>query len=169
MSPITHALIDYWQRLPAHPVARRRASLDEVLAGVRAGELEPGALVPYALADVDEEVVFAATREYLDAREGTGAGGEQLADALEWIRRGLALNRGAVFAALLSLGEPEVNASLARLRLTLEAPEVEVVCRWAAVRGCAVKRDFLRGWLELLAGAPREREQAYLAAALTAD
>ena len=169
MSPITHALIDYWQRLPADPVARRRASLEAVLAGVRSGELEPGALVPYALADVDEEVVLAATREYLAAAGGTTAGAPALADALEWVRRGLALNRGAVFAALLGLATPEVNASLARLRLTLEAPEVEVVCRRATVRGCAVTRDFLRGWQELLAGGAREREQSYLAAALAAD
>lgn len=169
MSPITHALIDYWQRLPADPVARRRASLGGVLAGVRAGELEPGALVPYALADVDEEVVLAATLEYLDAQRGAGAGDAARADALEWVRRGLALNRGAVFAALLSLGDPEVNVALARLRLALEAPEVEVVCRRAAVRGCAPTRDFLRGWLELLAGGPRELEQVYLAVALSTD
>jgi len=140
-----------------------------VVARVREGKGGPEALVPFALADVDTEVVLTATRAYVDSRGGQLSREAALADVLEWIRRGLALNRGAVFAALLSLGDPAVNESLARLRLGLPAEEVATVCGFAAATPCSATREFLRSWLELLGAAGPAPERAHLSRALVLD
>jgi hypothetical protein len=169
MSPLTEALIDYWQALPVQSAALRQLRLEKAGARVREGALGPEALVPFALADVDAEVVVEATLGYLGAAHvGTGRKAA-VAEALEWIRRGLALNRGAVFAALLSLGDEAVNESLAGLRLGLSAVEVGTVCRLAAVRQCAATREFLRSWLELLGAEGLAPEHAHLSRALALD
>lgn len=151
MSPVTPALIDYWQRLPAHSAAVRHQRLEEVLRRVERGELGPRALLPFALADVDEDLVHAATLGYL--RQSGEAREAAVADALEWIRRGLALDRGAVFAALLGLGDESVDAALAGLRLSLDPHEAERVFRRVARRACGRTRAFLQAWRELLAEA----------------
>jgi hypothetical protein len=151
MSSITNALIDYWQRLPVLPVEERRKHLEGTRQRVRTGATAVTALLPFALADVDEHIVCTATTAYVQA-DGLANGGRDtaLADALEWIRRGLALNRGAVFAALLALGNEQVNGSLASLRLTLATHEKDAVFRRAAHRHCPRTRDFLRDWRDLL-------------------
>jgi hypothetical protein len=150
MSPVTHELIDYWQRLPAHSTAVRRQRLEEVLRRVERGELGARALLPFALADVDEDLVHEATLGYV--RHSGEARADALADALEWIRRGLAINRSAVFAALLGLGDESVDAALAGLCLSLEAREAERVFQRAGRRASARTRAFLQAWRELLAG-----------------
>jgi hypothetical protein len=168
MSPLTEALIDYWQALPAQPAALRQLRLEEAGARVRAGSLGREALVPFALADVETEVVVQATRGYVGAHEGA-VREAAVAEALEWIRRGLALNRGAVFAALLSLGDKAVNESLAGLRLGLQVEEVATVCRLAAATPCSATRAFLRSWLELLGAEGPAPERAHLSRALALD
>jgi hypothetical protein len=169
MSPMTEALIDYWQFLPAQSAALRQTRLEEVVARVRESKHGPAALVPFALADVDAEVVLAATRAYVESQGGHLTREAAVADALEWIRRSLALNRGAVFAALLSLGDPSVNESLARLRLVLQADEVETVCQSATATRCSATRRFLRSWLELLGPDGPAPECAHLSRALALD
>jgi hypothetical protein len=169
MSPMTEALIDYWQALPAQSAALRQVRLEAAGARVRAGALGPEALVPFALADVDAEVVVEATLRYVGAAQGGTVREAAVADALEWIRRSLALNRGAVFAALLSLGDKAVNESLAGLRLGLHAEEVATVCRFAAATQYAATRQFLRGWLELLGAEGPAPERAHLSRALALD
>jgi hypothetical protein len=169
MSPMTEALIDYWQVLPAQSAALRQTRLEEVVARVREGKRGPETLVPFALADVDTDVVLAATRAYIDSQDGHRAREAAVADALEWIRRSLALNRGAVFAALLSLGDPAVNGSLAGLRLVLQADEVERVCRFVTATRCSATRGFLRSWLELLGPDGPAPERAHLSLALALD
>jgi hypothetical protein len=157
MSSITNALIDYWQRLPALPVEERRAHFEGTRQRVRTGRTAVTALLPFALADVDEHIVGTATTDYV--RGGTPEGddrGTALGDALEWIRRGLALNRSAVFVALLALGDESVNESLASLRLTLAAHETHAVFRRAADRHCPRTRTFLREWSELLGDGPAD-------------
>jgi hypothetical protein len=150
MNSITPALIDYWQKLPARSATSRREHLEETRSGVASGERSAGSLVPFALADHDEDVVFAATSAYVgvvrDALERNSAAHE----ATEWVRRGLAINRGAVFAALLSLGDDGINERLLPLRLTLSADDVATVCRRAARRPCERSRAFLHEWHELL-------------------
>lgn len=167
MIALTTALIDYWHRLPASAVHERRLCLEHARRRVKARELAPCALVPYALADHDEEVVYAATRDFVDAGEDGSA--TRIDDSLQWIRRHLALNRGAVFAALLSLGDEGVNEQLAGLRLTLGADEVATVCRNVAPRRCERTSAFLAHWLDLLSGGSASREGELIAAALGGD
>ena len=151
MSPMTSALISYWHRLPAESPVARRKTLDAIRERVRAG-LEPrSALVPFALGDVDDGIVVAATHAYVAAGPGP-ADADALNEATEWVRRGLALNRGAVFGALLALEDGRIVDRLAALRLVLSAAEVETVGRAIGpVRGAATVA-FLRDWADLVAG-----------------
>lgn len=167
MNTLTHALIDYWHWLPATPASARCRALERACQHVRDGTLAPEALVPYALADSDDDVVHAAVSCYLDSsRPQDNLLSPALDDALEWIRRHLALNRAAVFAALLGRGDPALNERLSSLRLTLSAEEVATVAERAARRPCTHSRQFLRDWLELLSGERARPEREHLAAAL---
>jgi hypothetical protein len=165
MSPNTPVLIDYWKRLPTTSVDERRTALDRLCGQEPGGGFNRPALLPYALADDDETVVHRATLAYVAPR-GVVRNIDRAAvdDALEWIRRRLALNRGAVFAALLALDDEDVTAALAGLRLSLDAHEAATVFRRGARTGCPRARDFLEGWQEL-AGLPRTQPSGALAAA----
>jgi hypothetical protein len=151
MRSITPVLIDYWHRLPASPVHQRRHNAHESCNRVREGSLPVEALLPFVLGDPDEDVVFAATSAYVGApRDGAAARRSPMDDAIDWIRRGLALNRGAVFAALLAAGDPRINARLLPLRLTLGHEDVTVVRRRVDQDARRPTRKFLREWTELL-------------------
>lgn len=168
MSPLTTALISYWHRLPSESPAARRKALDTTRERIRAGLESPAALVPFALGDVDDAIVITATRDYVAAAVGTRtAADEAIGEVTDWVRRGLALNRGAVFGALLALGEERIERRLAGLRLTLSASEVEAACR---AIGPATGRvaAFVREWLELLAEGAPQRECRALAGSLDA-
>ncbi len=170
MNTITPVLIDYWHRLPGIPLDVRRRSLDEARARVRAGREHPASLVTFALGDIDEQVVFDATIAYVSAgAKGAHIHEPALGDAIEWVRRSLALNRAAVFAALLSLADPALNERLAPHRLTLTSDEIAIVCRRASGDGRKATREFLRNWIELLAGEEAvPPEAALISAALAA-
>ena len=130
MSPMTSALISYWHRLPGESPVARRKTLDAIRERVRAG-LEPrSALVPFALGDVDDGIVVAATQAYVAAGVApSDADADAAHEATEWVRRGLALNRGAVFGALLALEDEPIVEQLAALRLALSVAEVEALVR----------------------------------------
>jgi hypothetical protein len=168
MNSITPALIDYLQKLPTCPAASRRQGLEEARRRVRAGECNADSLVPYALADHDEDVVIAATSAYVgvvrEAREREAAAQA----ATEWIRRGLALNRGAVFSALLALGDEGINQRLIPLRLALTADDVATVCRRASHEPCSRSLAFLREWHELLGEGALDPERRHLSGVLVA-
>ncbi len=166
MNSMTPALIDYWQKLPTRSIAARRRSLEDARRRVHEGERGADALVPYALADHDEEVVFAATAAYVGVVRDAVARSAAAYDASEWVRRGLAINRGAVFAALLTLGDERINERLLPLRLALSVEEVAIVCRRATRRPCERSRAFLHEWHELLSGESTKRERAHVAATL---
>ena len=115
MSPLTHALISYWHRLPTESPAARRKALDDTRERIRAGLETAAALVPFALGDVDDASSPRPRAQYVAAtrrREGVEADGT-IAEATEWVRRGLALNRGAVFGALLALEDERIETRLA--------------------------------------------------------
>jgi hypothetical protein len=157
MRSITPVLIDYWHRLPSSPVHQRRHNAHESCNRVREGRLPVDALLPYVLGDPDEDVVFAATSAYVGApRDGAAARRLSIDDAIEWVRRGLALNRGAVFAALLAAGDPRINARLQPLRLTLGEEDVSTVCRRVDHDARRPTRKFLREWTELLRAADQD-------------
>jgi len=157
MRSITPVLIDYWHRLPSSPVHQRRHHAHESCNRVREGRLPVEALLPFVLGDPDEDVVFAATSAYVGApRDGAAARRLSIDDAIEWVRRGLALNRGAVFAALLAAGDPRINARLLPLRLTLGQDDVSTVCRRVDHDTRRPTRKFLRDWTELLGEVDQE-------------
>jgi hypothetical protein len=167
MSPMTPALILYWHRLPAEsPVARRKA-LEAIRERVRTG-LEPrSALMPFAIGDVDDGIVAAATQAYVTASVRSDDT-EAACEATEWVRRGLALNRGAVFGALLALDEGQVLDQLAGLRLVLSAAEVEAACRVLGAGPGPRATRFLRDWRDLVADGPLAREHRVLSVLLDA-
>jgi hypothetical protein len=95
--------------------------------------------------------VYEAVQSYLDsARPADDGWRPEIEDAVEWVRRSLALNRGAVFAALLLRGDDRINEKLLPLRLTLSADDVATVCRRAACEPCERSRAFLREWHDLV-------------------
>lgn len=166
MNSITPELIDYLRKLPTRPTASRRQMLEETRRRVTCGERDAQALVPFALADDDDEIVFAATSAYVGVVRDAGERDAAAHDATEWIRRGLAINRGAVFAALLVLGDDGINQRLLPLRLALPAADVATVCRRAARRSCERSRAFLHEWHELLFGQAKAPEREHVAASL---
>jgi hypothetical protein len=154
MSPMTSALISYWHRLPAESPAVRRFNLAALCDDVRAGRRPPDALVTAILCDTDDEIVHVATRDYLEGPAGTPAAHRTAATeaAVEWVRRGLALNRGAVFAALLGTCDAAVHERIAAQRLSLSAEEVAVVCRQVPPAPAKPILVFLREWADLVEG-----------------
>jgi hypothetical protein len=156
---MTLALISYWQRLPSESPARRRKALATTIHHVRTGQEERAALVPYALGDVDDGIVADATRAYVGADvdvSGTlePARAASIGEVTDWIRRGLAFNRGAIFGTLLSLEDEAINARLAALRLTLAAAEVETACRTLGPSPGPRAHAFLQDWIDLVADGP---------------
>jgi hypothetical protein len=169
MSPLTPALLSYWQRLPAEPVVTRRNSLDATRERVRCGREPAAALVPIALGDVDEGIVAAATHAYVTAAMAPTSDVDPvdpIAEVVEWIRRGLALNRGAAFGALLALDDERAVERLAALRLLLSPIEVEVACRVLGSSPGPIALHFLRDWAELVADGPLQRERLALHAVI---
>jgi hypothetical protein len=171
MSPVSNVLIGYWQRLPTEPCAIRRANLAAACRDVRSGALTNAALTVFALGDVDDEVVLAATRAYVECATSRTAGGRAAAvdDVLEWIRRGLALNGGAIFSALLDLGDPVIQERLAALRLGLRTQDLETVCRRFKSDPTAAVEGFLEDWRQLVdasADLHLRRQHAILSIAL---
>lgn len=168
---LTTALMQYWQALTIHDAPTRRDWLAATHASVRRGATSPRAFVVFVLGDVDEDIVLDAVTEFvgthpvsIERRQAA------VAQAIDWIRRGLALNRSAVFSALMALGDPNVDESLAGLRLILSNDEVEAVCRRAMRHRSGATRVFLAEWLELLdaAAQPDAQARALLAGALAA-
>jgi len=168
MSPMTPALINYWHRLPAESPSVRRELLQTTRDRVCAGMEPAAALVPFALGDIDAGIVAEATRAWIAAAADAPGRSNAVAEAAEWIRRGLALNRGAVFGALLALGDAEALERLGGLRLSLSAAEVEVACDIAGTAGNARARAFVVAWIKLLDEGPTERERRALTALLDA-
>lgn len=167
MLTVTNALIEYWRRLPAESPAARRRCLDAAIERIRGGAARRDALLPFALGDVEDGIVAAATREYLrTAGAATRDRHAALLDAIEWIRRSLALNRGAVFAELLSLEDESILARLAPLRLGLSTREVEAACRNLVPRPDSLAAEFLSDWLGLLDGSGSQAERRMVCAVL---
>jgi hypothetical protein len=148
--PLSVQLIDYWREQLARPVAARRRDLDVVLARIRSGAAAAPALLPFALGDTDREVVFRATVGYVggpSAHDATSPAAAE--DAVEWVRRGLALNRAAVFAALLSLGDERVIEQLRPLRLVLSDAEIDAVRTGLDADLPVPTQEFMHSWNEL--------------------
>lgn len=168
---LTRQLVVYWREVAQHDTATRLRRLAATCDAVRSGAASPRVLRVPALGDPAEPIVIAAVTEYV----GTFPVSVErhravVAEATDWIRRGLALHRAAVFAALLALGDEQVNEGLAGLRLGLTQAELECVCRGATARPSRATCAFLAEWLAVLEAAerPDDAARACVAAALAA-
>jgi hypothetical protein len=120
---------------------------------------------------VDDEVVVTATHAYVECAAPLTAAERAAAidDVLEWIRRGLALNGGAIFSALLELDDPAIVERLAALRLGLRTQDLETVCRRFKSEPTAAVEGFLEDWAQLVdasADLHLRRQHAILSIAL---
>jgi hypothetical protein len=144
---VTAALMRYWQELRLASVTQRRWVAAELRAAVRRGETTSRAWLAIAVGEMDPELVREAVLGYLG---GTLVSIERreiaVGDALDWIRRSLALNRVAVFVALLQLGDVTFNERLAGLRGRLNGAEAAAV--WCAFADCdgTPSGDFIAEW-----------------------
>lgn len=148
---VTAALMRYWQELRLTSPTQRRRVAAELRAAVRRGETTARAWLPIALGETDPELVGEAVLGYLG---GTPVSIERrelaTGDALDWVRRRLALNPVAVFVALLRLGDAAIDERLAGLRGRLD--EVEAAAVWSEFADCdgTSCRDFIADWRDLV-------------------
>jgi hypothetical protein len=144
---VTAALMRYWQELRLASVTQRRWVVAELRAAVRRGETTSRSWLPVAVGETDPGLVRDAVLGYLGGapvsieRRDLAVG-----DVLDWIRRGLALNRVAVFVTLLQLGDVTINERLAGLRGRLNGAEAAAV--WCAFAECdsSPSGDFIADW-----------------------
>jgi hypothetical protein len=158
--PLGRALVSYWSVLGSSAATTRLRFLHGIRESVRQGRWPARVFAVAALGDADGEIVFSATLDYvalgpvpLERRDAA------VLDVLEWIRRRLPLNVPATFAALLSLGDAEVDERLLALRLGLPDEEFRCVAQILAVRGIRHAQGFLDDWEQLL-GRPRRLIEA---------
>ena len=143
-------LLDYWRRTLPLPVAARRRALDAVYLRARRDAAVAADLVSFALGDPDEEIVYRATLAYVEcARRAGPRSATPVRGAIEWVARGLALNRAAVFAALASLDDESVLEMLRPFRLVLDEAECAAVHRRLKFHPAGATREFLLAWAEL--------------------
>jgi hypothetical protein len=143
----TTALMLYWRDLRSTGAAERRWIIEELRVAVRRGETTARAWLPVALGETDPTLVREAVVGYLGGAPVSVERRERAAgDTLDWIRRGLALNRAAVFVALLQLEDGAINDRLAGLRGRLTATETATV--WTAFDADAAtpSSDFIAEW-----------------------
>jgi len=147
--PMTSVLVAYWMYLARSTAAERASLLEELRKLVRAGETTPRAWAAVALGDCEFSIVRDAVSGYL----GGGVASIErraraAAEAIDWIRRGLSLNRAAVFTALLELGDEDTNEQLAGLRTRLADEEAIAVWQACAHVESEATRVFIAEWRE---------------------
>jgi hypothetical protein len=144
---VTRASISCWRWLACRPVTARHALQQAVREAVATGRTTARAWLPLAVAETDPQLLRAAIAGYLGAApRSADQRGQALDDVFEWFRRGLTLDRVAVFEALLELREPAVNQRLAVLRGRLTDDERERVRREFVHAADATTREFLDEW-----------------------
>ena len=148
---LSSVLMQYWHERPRRTPAARMASLATVRARVRAGELPRRALAPFALGDDSAAIVASAVDEYVGGGPVSLERRALLLDeAYAWIRRGLALNRAAVFVSLLALPDEALEQRLRGLRLSLDIETVARVQRELRGEPAGAAARFFIDWQELL-------------------
>lgn len=143
----TRAVLTGWQWLRGRSIAERRALHAHLGEAVARGQTTSRAWLPIALAETDPALLRAAVTGYVGfAPRSVDARAQALDDVIEWFRRGLTLDRVAVFDALLALRDPEVNTRLALLRGRLTDAERDRVRREFAAATDAPTREFFAEW-----------------------
>ena len=137
----------YWRELLATSATERRWVVEELRVAVRRGETTARAWLPVALGETDPTLVRDAVLGYLGGTPVSVERRERATDdTLDWIRRGLALNRVAVFVALLQLEDGAINERLSGLRGRLTATEVAAVWSEFDAGAGSPSGDFIAEW-----------------------
>jgi hypothetical protein len=151
-SPLSRLLETYWRALPAITSEERLQLVQRLGDAARHAPQDRRCVAVPLLGDPDDAVVFAATLAYasrgplpLERRRLV------LEQVLDWIRRGLALRRSAVFAALLSLRDAQIDDLLRPLRLRLSIEEFHAVGTTLRTQSEGAGQEFLAEWAAMLA------------------
>ena len=151
-SPLSRLLETYWRALPAITSEERLQLVQRLGDATRHAQQDRHCVAVPLLGDPDDAVVFAATLAYasrgplpIERRRLV------LEQVLDWIRRGLAVRRSAVFAALLSLRDTQIEDFLRPLRLRLSVEEFHAVVATLRARSEGAGQEFLDEWAALLA------------------
>lgn len=130
---IGEALASYWPLVALTDSASRARVLRGLHDEIADGRTTARACVPVALGDPDFEVARDATLVYVGGWPASVDRRSHVVDeVLDWIVRGLALNRAALACALLERADATCVQRLGCLRGRLEAREADVV--FAALR-----------------------------------
>jgi hypothetical protein len=144
-----------WQWLAQRSVVEREALQGKLRDAIARGHTTARAWLPLALAETDPMLLRAAVQGYLGAApRSVEQRGQALDDVVEWCRRGLTLDRVAVFVSLLALREPAVNERLASLRGRLTDAERDRALRECAGAADTPTRQFIADWCDEPAAAP---------------
>ena len=123
-----HALACYWRMVAVAGVDRRLAMLRALQDDVSAGWATARAFVPVALGDPEFRIARAAARAYVGGWPASVDRRAQVVDeVVDWITRGLALDRAALCCALLDDADATCLERLARVRHRLHGREAAVV------------------------------------------
>ncbi len=143
----TAALMLYWRALQMTSATQRRGVVEELRVAVRRADTTARAWLSVALGETDPTLVREAVLGYLG---GTPVSVERreraVDDTLDWIRRGLALNRVAVFVALLQLEDGAINERLTGLRGRLNAMEAAAVWNAFDAGAATPSGNFIAEW-----------------------
>jgi hypothetical protein len=144
----TTALHACWRQLASRTPRQRAEMFDALRAAIRDGETTARAWLPLALAEIDPALLSVAVAGYLGSAPcSVDRRARALDDVLQWFLRGLALDRVAVFAALLRLRDDVVNERLAAVRGRLTDAERARVLREFTDAEDAATREFCADWL----------------------
>jgi hypothetical protein len=145
------ALVAYWHWLRHSTLDERTHLLAHLREAVEAGRTGQGAWVAMVLGEHDFELTRTATRAFLGERPMSLARHEAASDAArDWVRRSLALNRAAVFAALVERADEADLERLCALRGTLARAESVAVIDACRSSARAELQHFLSEWRETL-------------------
>lgn len=139
--------------------ARQRA-LNSVIDVAEREQLAPTAVLPAVVCEPEETVAGAAAIAFVmlsDLSEGNVP--ETFAEIEKLLARSVCTNPGAVFGAVVALGDARFESTLERWRKFLKAPAVQVAARinTGVVTDAAVR--FWLGWAESLAAESDDQSQ----------
>lgn len=144
---VTQAIVQGWQWLASRSVDERRALQAHLRDAIAQGHTTARAWLPLAMSEIDPVLLRAAVLGYLgSAPRSVEQRGQALDDVIEWFRRGLTLDRVAVFVSLLELRKPEVNERLASLRGRLTDAERDRALHGFADATDTLTREFIADW-----------------------
>lgn len=130
---VGEALAVYWRLVAVADVVSRARLVRTLREDIVAGHTTVRACVPVALGDPDFQVALEAALAYVGGWPASVARRAHVVDeVVDWIVRGLALNRVALFCALLERADAVCLERLARVRMRLEEREAAAV--FAALR-----------------------------------